>query len=146
MRMKRIFIAAMVLVTAIFIGGAALACEMNFTVISSDGETVEVQPGRELKLDKGEAYTMIIEFVEDHGRCETPADETVYLLEEERWKASKDYLPLSLSEQGAWEEVSPGTWEQELVFTAQESGKTELEVIRECPKGGYDETLEFKVK
>ena len=144
--MKRILIAVAVLVTAFFIGTAAIACEMHFTVISKAGDAEEVRPGKEMRLDLGETYTMMVEFTEDHRSCTTPPEMTMYLLEEERWKEEKDYLPLDLKEQGEWEQVSPGTWEQRLVFTTQNSGSTELEVIRDCPKGGYYETLEFKIK
>jgi len=89
---------------------------------------------------------MKVEFVQDHRNCVTPPEATVYLLQEEKWNSSKEYLPLMLNEQKSWNEISPGTWVQELIFTAHESGKAELEIIRDCPKGGYDETLEFKVK
>jgi len=144
--MKRIIIAAMVIIMAVFIGTAALACEMHFTVVSKDGESVELRPGKELKLGLGETYTMRVEFVEDHNNCTTPPNRTVYLLEDEKWKPEKDYLPLFLEEEGGWEEISPGTWVQKINFIAQEEGRIELEVVRDCPKGGYNETFEIRVK
>lgn len=144
--MKRIIIAAMVIITVVFIGTAAFACEMHFTVVSKDGRAVELRPGKELKLDLGETYMMRVEFTEDHKNCTTPPDRTVYLLEDEKWKPEKDYLPLFLAEEGGWEEISPGTWVQEVNFIAQEEGRIELEVVRDCPKGGYNETFEIRVK
>ncbi len=144
--MKRIFVSLGIIITAVLIGTAALACELNFTLISENGESVEVRPNKSVTLETGETYTMEVEFVQDHRNCIVPAEDTMYLLEEEKWKEGKDYLPLLLLSQSGWTEASSGTWEQNLVFLVQEGTKTALEVIRDCPKGGYDETLEFKIK
>jgi hypothetical protein len=144
--MKRLMISLGIMITMVLTGTVALACEMNFTIVSNNGESFEVRPGKVLTLEAGETYTMEVEFVQDHRNCIVPAEDTVFLLNEEKWKEGKDYLPLLLLSQSGWTEVSSGTWEQNLVFVAQESQKTALEVIRECPKGGYDETLEFKIK
>ncbi|MBN2323652.1 MAG: hypothetical protein JXQ30_07955 [Spirochaetes bacterium] len=144
--MKRLIILLGIVIAALVTGSAALACEINFTIISKEGESVEVRPNKPVTLETGETYTMEVEFVQDHRNCIVPAEDTVYLLEEEKWKTGKEHLPLLLLSQSEWTEVSSGTWEQNLVFIAQESQKTALEVIRDCPKGGYDETLEFKIK
>jgi len=144
--MKRVVFSFGIVITAVLIGTAALACEMNFTIFSSDGETVGVRPGKSVTLETEQTYTMAVEFVQDHRQCIVPAGDTVFLLEEEKWKTGKDYLPLLLLSQSGWREVAPGIWEQEIVFSAQESGTAALEVIRDCPKGGYDETLLFKIK
>jgi hypothetical protein len=144
--MKRLIISLGIIITAVLTGTAALACEMNFTVVSNSGESFEVRPNKPVTLETKETYTLEVEFVQDHRNCIVPAENTVFLLNEEKWKEGKDYLPLLLLSQSGWTEVSSGTWEQNLGFVAQESQKTELEVIRDCPKGGYDETLEFKIK
>lgn len=144
--MKKLLIAVSVFTLFISLNVAAFACEFCFTVFSDDGEVFNIRPGNEVALDLGETYTIKVEFIQDHRMCETPPEATVYLLEDEKWKTQKDYLPLILVEQGEWKASSSTSYEQELVFRAQESGPATLEVIRECTKGGYDEEIMFKVK
>ena len=144
--MKKLLIAVPFFMMIIFINVAALACEFHFALFSDNGEVFDIRPGNEVVLDSGETYKMKIEFVQDHRKCETPPEATVYLLEDEKWKTEKDYLPLVLVEKGEWKPNSSTSYEQELVFKAQERGTVTLEVLRECPKGGYDEKIVFMVK
>ena len=144
--MKKLLIAVPFVMLIIFVNVAALACEFHFTLFSDNGEVFNIRLGNEVALDSGETYKMKIEFVQDHRKCETPPEATVYLLEDEKWKTEKDYLPLVLVEKGEWKPSSSTSYEQELVFQAQESGAVALEVLRECPKGGYDEEIVFKVE
>jgi hypothetical protein len=146
MKMKKILIIVFVFTLFVSINMAAFACEFNFTIFSDNGEVLTVRPGSEVALVLGETYKMKVEFVQDHRKCEIPPEATVYLLGDEKWKTQKDYLPLVLIERGEWEPSSSTSYEQELVFIAQERGPATLEVIRECPKGGYDEEIVFEVK
>ncbi len=144
--MKKLFIVLFGLFAVLMISTSALACEMHFHLISSDGTKLEIFPAKSVRLSQGETYTIEVQFIEDHNRCETSPEETVYLLEEEKWKESKDYLPLRLIERSEWIMSSSHTWIQEITFNALEKGVFELEIVRDCPKGGYDETITFKVK
>ena len=65
---------------------------------------------------------------------------------EEKWKSLKDYLPLQLVSRGEWVLDSSQTYVQEISFEAIEKGSWELEIIRDCSKGGYDEFLIFHVQ
>jgi hypothetical protein len=121
------------------------ACEMRYSLLQPDGNRLDVSPGSPVILHTGESYVLQVEFVQDHRKCVTPAEETVYLVDEEKWKETKEYLPLQLLSQSNWVEVSPGRWEQEIGFQPVRRGECVLEVIRECPKGGYDERLVFQV-
>jgi hypothetical protein len=137
---------AIVLLFLFSSGFGLYACEMHFSLIHPDGSEQEIFPGKSVVLKEGEEYLLRIQFVEDHKRCITPPEETVYLLDNEKWKSQKDYLPLILLSQNPWEEVSSHVWEQEINFKAQKSGDWELQVVRDCPKGGYEGQLTFLVR
>jgi len=131
----------------IFMTGIAIyACEMNFTLTHPDGTSTTISPVAPVPLLIANTYSLKVEFVEDHKRCITPPEETVYLLEEEKWKTAKDYLPLKLISKDDWIATDDNTWIQEIKFEAIEKGDWNLEVLRECPKGGYDEIITFKIK
>ena len=144
--MKKLLIVFSIFTMIFLFNVAAYACELHFTMFSDDGEVFEIRPGKEVDLELGETYTLKTEFIQDHRKCETPPEATVYLLEDEKWKTQKDHLPLLLVKPGEWKASSSTSYEQELLFRAQESGTFTLEVIRECPKGGYDEEIMFTVK
>ena len=76
-----------------------------------------------------------------------PAEDTLFLLDDEKWKASKDNLPLQLEQDPNWEELDGGrSHEARLSFSAEDAGEWALEIIRECDRrGGYDEVLSFFV-
>ncbi|MCK4805138.1 MAG: hypothetical protein KAT88_11285 [Spirochaetes bacterium] len=128
----------------IAIGG--YACEMNFSLLSPDGTAKEILPGKSISLSAGESYTLRVKFTPDHRKCIVSPEETIYLLLEEKWKSSKDYLPLQLVSRGEWVLDSSQTNVQKISFKAIEKGSWELEIIRDCSKGGYDEFLTFQVQ
>ena len=144
--MKKITLYSFILFSLFFLSIGAYACEMQFTLTTTDGTAVNIVPGRETSLSLGESFALHVEFTQDHKRCVTPVEETVYLVSEEKWKSTKEYLPLQLIEQGEWASVSEGVWAQEIQFETSQKGLWELEIIRECPKGGIDETLVFQVQ
>lgn len=146
--MKRLFIAGLIFIAVFQLSSAVFACEMHFHLISPDGGVQEISPDKSAVISQGEMYTLEVEFIEDHKRCVTPPEETVYLIQEEKWKASKDYLPLQLIEQKEWVNGpdSSSALVQDLAFTALQKGDWDLEIIRDCPKGGYDEFLTFHVQ
>jgi hypothetical protein len=139
------------MIIAVFLGVllsafGLFACEMHFSLISPDGKEEHVYPGRETVLSHDVTYTLQVEFVEDHRNCVMKPEDTVYLLDEEKWNTEKDYLALQLVSAGEWEKTSARGWVQELQFTATQEGSVSLEVLRDCPKGGYDENLLFSVQ
>jgi hypothetical protein len=144
--MKKLFLGTLIAVSLLPAALGAYACEMQFSLISSDGSVQNIAPGGNTALSQGENYVLQVEFTQDHKRCVTPADETVYLLSEEKWKSTKDHLPLQLVSQEEWVSDSSGVWVQKTSFEASRTGLWELEIIRDCPKGGYDEILTFRVR
>jgi hypothetical protein len=128
---------------------AALACEFQFELTLPDGSVQRVTPDREVDLELGEMYTLEVQFIPDHRRCETPPQATLYLMQEEKWKVGKDHLPLGLLSMSSWSDSTAersGAWEQVLRFRASMEGNWSLEVLRECERGGYDESLHFQVR
>ncbi|MBN1524069.1 MAG: hypothetical protein JW904_06300 [Spirochaetales bacterium] len=134
----------LLIVVLLFVFGAvySFACEMTFFL---DGK--QVVPGQTLSLDQGRSYELRVNFVEDHGNCPVEPEETAFLLAEEKWKTTKTALPLVLTRNVVWTDISDREHETVLVFTAQQTGKTTLEVIRDCTKkAGYDEIFYITVK
>ena len=144
--MNRFLIGVSIFLGIFFISLGLHACEMHFSLVFPGGSEQEVVPGKSVSLVSGNSYTLKVEFVQDHRKCVTPPDQTVYLLQDEKWKSTKDYLPLQLVDQSEWHEAISDSWLQEIEFRAVQQGEWELEVIRDCPKGGYDEYLPFLVK
>ncbi|MQY77233.1 MAG: hypothetical protein GH155_06340 [Spirochaeta sp.] len=143
MYVKKIFI----ILILIFGVAVAFACQLTFSLISGDGSVRNIVPGRRVDLELSESYTLKVTFEEDHGNCPLPAEETVFLLEEEKWKASKDYLPLILQENISWSDTGSRSHVTELAFTAAQAGVWKLEIIRDCDKKeGYDENLIFSIR
>jgi len=133
---------------ALLIGSmaAATACEFAFFLTGPDGVERTIIPGRSADLSLGDTYTLTVRFTEDHGQCKLEPEDTVFLLEEEKWKSSKDTLPLLLLSVISWEQESSRVNIAEISFEAAKEGRWEMEVIRDCSKGGYDEVLSFVVK
>ena len=144
--MKKRIVVTVITFGLMFPSFGIFACEMHFNLVSPEGEEEQLFPGRETVLRLNESYTLRVEFVEDHRKCVMSPDDTVYLLDEERWKTEKNYLSLQLVSASQWEETSARGWVQELQFTAAQTGSVALEVLRDCPKGGYDEYLLFSVQ
>jgi hypothetical protein len=124
---------------------AGYACEMTFTLIGPSGASLKVLPGRSLDLVQGQQYTLRVEFYEDHNKCLHAPEETLFLIGDKKWKSGDTSMPLTLAAPVSWSSEGR-TNTTEIRFTANSNGTTELEVIRECIKGGYDEALVFKVR
>jgi hypothetical protein len=144
---RRVMRKIAIVIFFLFSSGVGLyACEMHFSLLHPDGSEQVIFLGKSTVLKEGKEYLLRVQFVEDHRRCLTPPEETVYLLNDEKWKSAKEHLPLILLSQSQWEEVYVHTWEQEIRFKAQESGEWELQIVRDCPKGGYEEQLTILVR
>jgi len=147
--MRKLLFGVLFMIGLFFSGFGLYACEMRYSLVQPDGNELDISPGdpagTPVILHAGESYTLQVVFIQDHRKCVTPAEETVYLVDEEKWKLTKEYLSLQLLSQSDWREVSTGRWEQEIEFQPLREGECVLEVIRDCPKGGYDERLVFRV-
>ena len=137
-RWRIILIAVFILSTA-----GAYACEFSYTLIGADGSSQSLRPGTDIHLTQGETYTLKVVFTEDHGNCKIKPEDTDFLLDEEKWKTSKDYLKLKLVESIIWQDLDSRRHIAEISFCATVTGICELEIIRDCDKGGYNEVLRF---
>ena len=120
-------------------------CEFDFLLEDQAGMSQNVKPGKTINIEQGKTYTLTVIFKEDHGNCKVSADETYFFLDDEKWKSSKDYLPLVMTEQTGWNQFASRSWEKQIVFTADKGSQSQLMVLRECPKGGFDEVLNFQI-
>ena len=124
----------------------AFACEMTFLLTDSLANSRTVIAGKKIVLKHGETYSLVVRFKEDHNNCKVAPEETLFLLDDEKWKSSKEHLPLQLADSINWVDINSRLHETELIFEAVKIGDWELEVIRECSKKeGYDEYLLFSV-
>ena len=140
-RWKGILIAAFLFSTA-----SLFACEFTYTLTSADGSSRSLRPGTDIELDLDKIYTLKITLTEDHRNCPLSPEDTDFLLEEEKWKTTKDYLPLQLLDKISWSSLDTRHHVVELRFKTLDEDSCELEVLRDCDKKeGYDEFIRFVV-
>jgi len=120
------------------------ACEFTYTISGPGLSAVRVIPGVPVTLSTGTEYTLTVSYREDHGNCVVPAADTLFLVEEERWKTGKDYLPLELLSAQPWTDAGR-SHSTTLTFRAADPGTWPVQVVRECSRTGYDQRLLFKV-
>ena len=141
--MKKIFFAAFIMLLS---AAALFACDMSYSLTDEAGKTVKIHPDETVEVQKEGSYILNVTFKENHGRCTVPAEDTVFLLDDEKWKFGKGELPFVISGEYTWESVSKTEHKAEIPFRAEKTGEIYLEVIRECSrKEGYDEYLVFNV-
>ena len=122
------------------------ACFFSFTLTDSINYEQSIRPFTPVTVYTGDTYKLTITFTQDHRNCAGPADETDLLLYEEKWKTTKNYLPMQLLSTTDWEKTGTGTYTIELHFIPDIKGTWNLQVLRECSKGGYDESLVFDIR
>lgn len=140
---RRILIAALILTLG---AAAAFACEMSFTLEGQSFTSMSILPGSTVKLSEGQSYKITVEFNEDHRNCKVPADETLFLLNGEKWRVNKETHALLLKSAIEWDAVTNTKNVIVLEFTASVKGEQVIQIARECSKGGYDEEITFVVE
>ncbi|WP_320130116.1 hypothetical protein [uncultured Sphaerochaeta sp.] len=121
------------------------ACEMSFHLTGPQYSDTRVLPGSTISLQQGEIYNLEVEFTEDHRNCTVPAEDTLFLVDGSKWKTSKTSLALVLEHEINWVEESRYINTSILTFEANKDGSTVLDILRDCRKGGYDESITFMV-
>lgn len=142
MKNKLIFITGIFLVFSI---ANASACYLNFIITDSHNNEKTVKPFENITVNSEENYVLTVIFTQDHRNCIISAEETDFLLYEEKWKTTKDYLPMQLVSISNWEKTGAHCYTIELEFIPKAEGTWELRILRECLKGGYDECLVFNI-
>lgn len=142
----RLLRAALTVLLATAALASAAACEMNFSLIDASGASKRILPGSTVALTAGGAYTLRVEFVEDHRNCHVPPNETRFLVGGSAWRVGLAGQGLVLSAPISWVEESATRNKADIAFSAPTSGAFALDIVRDCPKGGYDERIIFAVK
>jgi hypothetical protein len=124
---------------------AAQACIFTYTLVGGDGAEVRIRPDEVVTLTEGASYRIDIAMREDHGVCRIEPEDTMFLLDEARWRANRDTQPFLLTSEIVWEKVGSRSYTTSLSFVAIQSGDRRIDIIRECTRGGSHETLLFEV-
>jgi hypothetical protein len=140
---RRLFLTAALALLALSL---ASACEMSFKLVDASGASRRVLPGATIPLKAGSSYVLSVEFVEDHRNCAVPPGDTRFLLDGAAWRPNAKDQGLALSKAIAWIEEGRTANRADISFTAGAAGSCELGILRDCPKGGYDESIVFVVR
>lgn len=136
-RIRRIGIVAAIMVFAAAVGHA---CIFTYTLVGPDG-SVEIRSGTPAHVVTGESYRIEIAMRENHANCRIQPEDTLFLLEEGRWRLLRDTQPLVLLEEIVWEQTGSRRYATVVSFSVAQAGAWRVDVIRECDRGGYHETL-----
>ncbi|MDY0288217.1 MAG: hypothetical protein RBR15_05285 [Sphaerochaeta sp.] len=137
--------ALLFLVALVSIGGSLFACEMEFRISGPTMTDMRILPGSTIELAHDGAYTLQVIFAEDHRACKIPAEETLFMLDKQKWRVGKTEQAVVLQEPILWTEKDKLTNVATISLVATNTGKRVLNIIRTCSKGGYDEQIIFSV-
>ncbi len=139
---KRLCVIGILMLGLIF---PLLACEMEFRLSGPSLTDMRILPGSTIALEKEGYYTLQVIFTEDHRACKIPPEDTLFMLDKQKWRVDKSEQGVVLQSPIVWSTTSKTTNETTLSFVASQAGLRTLNIIRTCPKGGYDEEIIFSV-
>jgi len=121
------------------------ACEMEFRLSGPTMTDMRILPGSTIALEKGSSYTLQVLFTEDHRTCKIPPEDTLFMLDKQKWRVDKTEQAVVLQRAIVWQTNAKRTNETTIFFVAALEGQRVLNIIRICTKGGYDENIIFSV-
>ncbi len=121
------------------------ACEMEFRLSGPAMTDMRILPGSTIALEKGSSYTLQVIFTEDHRGCKISPEDTLFMLDKQKWRVDKSEQGVVLQSPIVWSTTSKTTNETTLSFVASQEGQRILNIVRTCTKGGYDEEIIFLV-
>jgi len=121
------------------------ACEMEFRISGPAMTDMRILPGSTIALEKGSSYSLQVIFSEDHRNCKIPPEDTLFMLDKQKWRVDKAEQGVVLQSAIVWKTTTKTTNETTLTFVASQEGQRVLNICRICPKGGYDEDIIFSV-
>jgi hypothetical protein len=139
---KRFFLIGFLLLS---LSLSLFACEMEFRLSGSAMTDMRVLAGSTIALEKGGSYTLQVIFNEDHRNCKIPPEDTLFMLDKQKWRVDKSEQGVVLQSPIVWRTTTKTTNETTLSFVASQEGQKVLNIIRICSKGGYDEEIIFSV-
>lgn len=119
---------------------AAHACIFTYVLVGPDGQH-EIRSGATATVQAGELYRIEIAMRENHSNCDLEAGDTMFLLEEGRWRVGRETQPLVLKSAIVWERTGSRSYTTAIEFLAAEIGTWTIDVIRECHRGGSHEWI-----
>ena len=122
---------------------SAHACIFTYTLVGPDG-SVGISVESPAAVTVGESYRIEIAMREDHGNCRIEPEDTMFLLNESRWRLNRESQALVLLSDIVWEKVGSTSYTTVIEFRVAESGLSTVDVIRECSRGGYQGALVFE--
>lgn len=142
MNSKRYFLIG-ILMFSLFL--PLFACEMEFRISGPTMTDMRILPGSTIALEKGSSYSLQVIFSEDHRNCKIPSEDTLFMLDKQKWRVDKTEQGVVLQSPIVWKTTTKTTNETTLTFVASLEGQRVLNICRICPKGGYDEDIIFSV-
>lgn len=127
------------------VGSYLFACEMEFRLSGPAMTDMRILPGSTIALERDASYTLQVIFSEDHRNCKIPPEETLFMLDKQKWRVGKAELGVVLQSPIVWVEKDKRTNVATLAFVTALPGERVLTISRSCPKGGYDENIIFSV-
>ena len=124
---------------------AAYACIFTYVLIGPD-ESNEIRSGATATVRAGEVYRIEIAMRENHNNCDLEADDTMFLLEEGRWRVGRETQPLVLRSEIEWERTGSRSYTTAIEFLAAEIGTWTIDVVRECHRGGCHEWIAIETR
>ena len=121
------------------------ACEMEFRLSGPAMTDMRILPGSTIALQEGSSYTLQVIFTEDHRGCKIPPEDTLFMLDKQKWRVDKSEQGVVLQRAIVWQASAKRANETNLFFVASEQGQRILNIVRTCTKGGYDEEIIFSV-
>jgi hypothetical protein len=121
----------------------AHACIFTYTLVGPDG-SVRMSVESPTAVIVGESYRIEIAMREDHGNCQIEPEDTMFLLNESRWRLKRETQPLVLLSDIVWEKIGSTRYTTVIEFRVAQSGLSTVDVIRECSRGGYQGALVFE--
>jgi len=121
------------------------ACEMEFRISGPAMSDMRILPGSTIALEKGEPYSLRVIFSEDHRNCKVPPEDTLFMLDKQKWRVDKTEQGVVLQDPITWMTTSKNTNVTTISFVASLEGQRVLNICRICSKGGYDENIIFSV-
>ena len=134
---KRLLAIAFLILVA---GASAHACIITYTLVGPKQQS-SIMPGRFFEVMTGERYRIKIAMREDHNNCRIEPEDTLFLLEEARWRVERETQPLVLLAPIEWVKVGSRRYTATIEFRVAAAGAWTIDVIRDCTRGGYHEKL-----
>ena len=138
---KTVLLVMMLFGPALFSAGA---CIFTYTLVGPDSSTeerVSMEPGVAVPVEQGKEYRIEITMREDHGNCSIRAEDTLFLLEETRWRVGRETQPLVLLYPISWQRTGSRGYTTIIEFVVNKPGAWTIDVIRDCDREGYHQRL-----